>query len=101
MVDDVIAAARLELDKDAAFLHDGGDLFLRPGQRDNVRVEGFEVLGRRLSCIALRVYREEDRLQRGGIGTKPVDRYAHIVERRRAGVRARRVAEVDQDHLPR
>jgi len=31
--------ARLDFDMDAVFIHEGGNLFLSAGQRDDVRIE--------------------------------------------------------------
>ena len=54
VIDEVIAPAlRMRGDVNAIFLDDGDDLVRGAGQRDDARIERFEVFGKRLPVIAL------------------------------------------------
>jgi hypothetical protein len=75
-------------------------LLIIPAQRQNARVEVLYILAQRLGRVALRVDRNEDGLHLRRQWPKLSERAGNFAERRRAQVRARGIAEEDEQPAP-
>src|SRR4029077_3264522 len=76
-----------------------GDLLRAPGQRQDRRVEGRDIGFEHLRRVALGIDGDEYGTDRAALWSKLVERDCDVVERRGAGIRAMRIAEIDERPL--
>ena len=75
-----------------------GNLRRTSGKADKTRIEGFQVLGKQIRLVALRIDRDEYGLHRCGPRPERLEGLGKLHHGRRANVGAKRIAEID--HKP-
>src|SRR3546814_8972391 len=79
--------------EDAVFPGNRGNLLRRPGEADDARIEGRDVLGESFRCVAFRIQADEKRLNGIGDAPKHTQGAGDVGKGRRADGRALAEAE--------
>src|SRR6185312_1129889 len=94
-----VAVGRLAVIGDAVALAERRERIVIPAQSDKFRSKGAHIALQHRESVASRIDGDEQHSHARGLGPEPLHCLAEIGERRRAGIRAMRIAEVQQHDL--